>query len=164
MGKPALEIKAGDKWFVVKDFAVSIFGLSWNLSKATVGDRARMLSSFLWAPFDRSQLKVVTASFFPFGSEEPTVAPPQWAFGNIRRPPNLAIFGNSDGAGSKMTWLQNGFQSNGKYLNSGYVIAEEVKPCSENSEAVPEPATIAGLTLAVAWLVSFKKKLRASKF
>ncbi len=164
LGKPPLEIKASDKWFVVKDFAVSIFGLSWNLSRATVGDRATMLSPFLWAPFDRAQLKVVTASFSPFGSEEPTVAPPQWAFGNIRRPPNLAIFGNSDGAGSRMMWLQNGPQSNGRYLNSGYVIAEEVKPCSENSEAVPEPATIAGLTLAVAGLVAGKKKLRAPKF
>ncbi|MEG3841266.1 PEP-CTERM sorting domain-containing protein [Microcoleus sp. herbarium14] len=165
LGKPALEIKASDKWFVVKDFAVSIFGLSWNLSRATVGDRARMLSPFLWAPFDRSQLKVVTASFSPFGSEEPTVAPPQWAFGNIRKLPNLAIFGNSEGPGSRMMWLQNGsFQSNGKYLNSGYVIAEEVKPGGENSEAVPEPATIAGLTLAIVGKVSFKKKFKAPKF
>lgn len=163
VGRPPLEIKASDKWFVVQDFAVSIFGVSWNLSQATVGDRGKMLSPFLWAPFDRNQLQVVMASFFsPFGSEEPNLWG-NWAFGNIRTPPNLAIFGNSDGPGSRMSWLQNGFQSNGSYLNSGYVIAEEVKPCSENSEAVPEPGTIAGLTLAAAGLGYAKKKLAASK-
>jgi hypothetical protein len=86
-----------------------------------------------------------------------------FSFGNLRNPPNLTIFGNSDGAGSKMTWLQNGVQSNGKDLNSGYVIAQEVKHSSENSEAVPEPATIAGLTLAVAGLGVAKKKFAASK-
>ncbi|UNU22295.1 PEP-CTERM sorting domain-containing protein [Microcoleus vaginatus PCC 9802] len=31
-------------------------------------------------------------------------------------------------------------------------MAEQVKPCSENSEAVPEPGTMAGLTLAAAGL------------
>lgn len=67
VGRPPLEIKASDKWFVVQDFAVSIFGVSWNLSQATVGDRGKMLSPFLWAPFDRNQLQVVMASFFfPF--------------------------------------------------------------------------------------------------
>jgi hypothetical protein len=63
-----------------------------------------------------------------------------------------------------MSWLQNGFQSNGSYLNSGYVIAEEVKPSSENSEAVPEPGTMAGLTLAAAGLGYAKKKFGASTF
>ncbi|WP_293355320.1 MULTISPECIES: PEP-CTERM sorting domain-containing protein [unclassified Microcoleus] len=63
-----------------------------------------------------------------------------------------------------MSWRQNGgVLSNGMYLHSGYVIAEEVKPCSENSEAVPEPATIAGLTLAAAGLGAAKKKFGASK-
>ncbi|MEG4273896.1 MULTISPECIES: PEP-CTERM sorting domain-containing protein [unclassified Microcoleus] len=163
LGRPPLEIKASDKWFVVQDFAVSIFGLSWNLSQATVGDRARMLSPFLWAPFDRNQLQVVMASFsFSASDEEPNLWG-NWAFGNIRTPPNLVIFGNSDGPGSRMSWLQNGFQSNGSYLNSGYVIAEEVKPCSENSEAVPEPATIAGLSLGAAGLAAGKKKFGASK-
>lgn len=157
-----LEIKASDKWFVVQDFAVNLLGLSWNLSQATVGDRGTMLSPFLWAPFDRNQLKVVTASFPPFGSREPNLWG-NWAFGNIRRPPNLVIFGNSDGPGSRMSWLQNGFQSNGSYLNSGYVIAEEVKPGGENSEAVPEPGTMAGLTLAAAGLGYAKKKFGASK-
>ena len=163
VGTPPLEIKASDKWFVVQDFAVNLLGLSWNLSQATVGDRGTRLSPFLWAPFDRSQLQVVTASFSPFSSEEPNLWG-NWAFGNIQTPPNLVIFGNSDGPGSRMSWLQNGFQSNGSYLNSGYVIAEEVKPGSENSEAVPEPGTMAGLTLAAAGLGYPKKKFGASKF
>ena len=54
--------------------------------------------TFLVGPFDRPQLQVVTASFSAFGSEEPNL----WgngAFGNIRTPPNLVIFGNSDGPG-----------------------------------------------------------------
>ncbi|MCC3467137.1 MULTISPECIES: PEP-CTERM sorting domain-containing protein [unclassified Microcoleus] len=163
LGKPTLEIKASDKWFVVKDFAVTLFGLSWNLSQASF-DRANILSPLLWAPLDpRSQLKVVTASFFPFGSAEPTVWG-NWVFGNIRRLPNLAIFGNSQGPEGSMSWQQNGgVLSNGMYLHSGYVIAEEVKPGSENSEAVPEPATIAGLTLAAAGLGAAKKKFGASK-
>jgi hypothetical protein len=161
--KPPLEIKASDKLFVVKDFAVNLFGLSWDLSKATVGDRATMLSPFLWAPFDQRQLQVVTASFSLFGSSNPGLWG-NWAFGNLRNPPNLIIFGNSNGPGARMSWLQNGSsQSNGKYLNSGYVIAEEVKPGPENSEAVPEPATIAGLTLAAAGLGAAKKKFGASK-
>ena len=62
-----------------------------------------------------------------------------------------------------MSWLQNGVQSNVKDLNSGYVIAQAVKHFSENSEAVPEPATIAGLTLAVAGLGIAQKKFAASK-
>ena len=161
-GGSPLVINATDKWFEVKDFAVNLLGLSWNSSDATVGDRGSMLSPFLWAPFAGNQLKVVTASFFPFGSEEPKLWG-NWSFGNIRTPPNLTIFGNSEGPGSRMSWLQNGFQSNGRYLNSGYVIAEEVEPCSENSEAVPEPGTMAGLTLAAAGLGYAKKKFGASK-
>lgn len=162
VGQPALEIKTSDKWFVVKDFAVSIFGLSWDLSKATVGDRASMLSPFLWAPFDSRQLQVVVNSFFPFGSPDPGLWG-NWSFGNLRNLPSLTIFGNSNGPGNRMGWLQTGYQSNGKDLNSGYLIAEEVKPCSENSEAVPEPATIAGLTLAAIGLSVAKQKFAASK-
>jgi hypothetical protein len=167
-GRPPLEIKASDKWFVVQDFAVNLLGLSWDLSDITIGDRGTRLSPFLWAPFDRTQLKVVTAGFVgspgfpPFGSGELSLWE-NWAFGNIRQPPNLLISGNSGGPGSRMGWLQNGVQSNGSYLNSGYVIAEEVGPGGENPESVPEPATTAGLALAAAGLGYAKKKFGASK-
>jgi hypothetical protein len=43
------------------------------------------------------------------------------------------------------------------------LIVEEVKPCPENSEAVPEAATIAGLTLAATGLGTAKRKFAASK-
>jgi len=162
-GEP-VEIKASDKLFVVQDFAVNLLGLSWNLSQAKVGDRSTtQLSPFLWAPFSAPQVQVVVGSFssFPLG-----VTPyrwPNWVFGDIRNPPALGIFsGGGKGPGS-MGWVQYGTQSNGRPSNTGYVIAEEVKPGGENSETVPEPATIAGLTLAAAGLGYAKKKFGASK-
>ncbi len=59
-----------------------------------------------------------------------------------------------------MSWIQSAYgQSNGLSTNGGYVIAQEVKPSPENSEAVPEPATIAGLTLAAAGLGAAQEKV-----
>jgi hypothetical protein len=150
VGRFPLEIKPSDKLFVVQDFAVNLLGLSWNLSQATVGDRGTRLSPFLWAPFDRRQLQFVRAIFPPFGSGEPNLGD-FWAFGDIRRT-YLVILGNSDGPGARMMWQQNDVQSNGRYFNNGYVIAEEVGPGGENPEPVPEPATTAGLAMAAAGL------------
>jgi hypothetical protein len=155
-----LEIKASDKWFVVQDLAVNLLGLSWNLSQATVGDRASKLSPLLWAPFDRNPLKVVGENGLS-GSPQPYLWG-NWAFGNLRTTPYLVIFGNSDGPGSRMDWLQASPRSNGSF-GEGYVIAEEVGPGGENPEPVPEPATTAGLAMAAAGLGYAKKKFGASK-
>lgn len=162
-GGSPLEIKASDKWFVVQDFAVNLLGLSWNLSQPNT--EVGMFSRLLWAPFDIQLITANPGSFSPSGRPtEPNVVP-QWVFGDVRRLPYLRIEANSEGPGSRMNWAQAGsFQSNENYFNSGYVIAEEVKPCSENSEAVPEPGTMAGLTLAAAGLGYAKKKFKASKF
>jgi len=161
-GGSPLEIKASNKWFVIQDFAVNLLGLSWNLSQPD--PEVEMFSRLLWAPFDQRQLLTAnTASFSPFGITEPNVVP-QWVFGDVRRLPSLQIVANNEGPGSRMNWAQAGsFQSNENYFNSGYVIAEEVKPGGENPEAVPEPGITAGLALAAAGLGYAKKKFGASK-
>ena len=160
LGTP-LEIKASDNLFEVKNLVINLLGLSWNSSQATFGDRGNKLSPLLWAPFDQNPLKVVGENA-PFGSSQPYLWA-NWAFGDIRTTPNLIIFGNSDGPGSRMEWLQ-GSQSDGSLgFNEGYVIAEEVGPGGGNPEPVPEPATTAGLALAAAGLGYAKKKFGASK-
>jgi len=160
LGTP-LEIKASDKLFEVKNLAINLLGLSWNSSQATFGNRGNKLSPLLWAPFDQNPLKVVGENA-PFGSSQPYLWE-NWAFGDIRTTPSLIIFGNSDGPGSRIDWLQ-GSQSDGSFgFNEGYVIAEEVGPGGGNSEPVPEPATTAGLALAAAGLGYGKKKFGASK-
>ncbi|MEG4342678.1 PEP-CTERM sorting domain-containing protein [Microcoleus sp. A003_D6] len=164
-GFSLLEIKATNQWFALTSFSATILGKSWNLSQATTGDRGELLSPLLWAPLDPIKTRVVYDAYYLGPQIIPTVAE-QWAFGNFRYLPALGIFGNSSGTeGNRMSWIQSAYgQSNGRPTNGGYVIAQEVKPYPENSEAVPEPATIAGLTLAAAGLGYAKKKLAASKF
>ncbi len=161
---PPLEIKATDQWFALTSFSATILGKSWNLSQATAGGRGELLSPLLWAPLDPIKTRVVYNAY-PGANIIPRLAE-QWDFGNYRTLPALGIFGNSSGTeGNRMSWRQSAYgQSNGLSTNGGYVIAQEVQPCPENSEAVPEPATIAGLTLAAAGLGAAKRKFAASKF
>ena len=166
----ALEISASDKLFVVKDFAVNLLGLSWDLSDTTTvlhsnpyssASYIYRLSPLLWAPYDLNQLKVVNGD--DFLDDHTDIPIPSldgyWSFGpRVRTPqtatsPLLLIIGNRGGPGSRMSWRQDCLQSDGSFgPSSGYVIAEEVEPGGENSETVPEPATTAGLTLAAAGL------------
>lgn len=159
-GVPPLEIKASNQWFALKSFSATILGLSWNLSQARF-DRAQLVSPLLWAPLDPIKTRAVFKPETFGGPVTPQVAT-QWTFGDIRRLPALGIFGSDFGAqGDRMGWIQTNNQAAGN--GSGYVIAEQiVNPC-ENSEAVPEPGTMAGLTLAAAGLGAGKRKFAASK-
>jgi hypothetical protein len=156
--------------FVVKDFAVNLLGQSWDLSDTTTVMHSNpyssasyiyRLSPLLWAPSDLNQLKVVNGD--DFLDDHTDILIPSldgyWSFGTrVRTPqtatsPLLLIMGNRGGRGSRMSWRQDSLQSDGSFgPSSGYVIAEEVEPGGENSETLPEPATIAGLTLAAAGL------------
>ncbi|MEG4322432.1 MULTISPECIES: PEP-CTERM sorting domain-containing protein [unclassified Microcoleus] len=159
-GLPPLEIKATNQWFALTSFSASVLGSSWNLSQASM-DRSELLSPLLWAPLDPIKTRVVYDAYFLGSGIIPQLAD-QWIFGNIRTLPALAIFGSGLGAGgNRMAWLQ----SNNYYpgSGSGYVIAEQLVNPGENSEAVPEPATIAGLTLAAAGLGAAKKRFAAPK-
>lgn len=160
---PPVEIKATNQWFALTSFSATILGKSWNLSQATAGGRGELLSPLLWAPLDPIKTRVVYDVYS--GSGIIATLADRWSFGNYRTLPSLGIFGNSSGTeGNRMSWIQSAYgQSNGLPTNGGYVIAQEVKPSPENSEAVPEPATMAGLTLAAAGLGAAKKKLAASK-
>ncbi|MEK0192628.1 MAG: PEP-CTERM sorting domain-containing protein [Oscillatoriales cyanobacterium] len=161
---PPLEIKASNQWFALTSFSATVWGKSWDLSKASSGDRGELLSPLLWAPFDTVKTRFVFDGKVIGSGVIPQLAS-QWAFGNYRILPALGIFGEGFGTGGgKISWMQSGGgQSNGKSVNTGYLIVEEIQPCHENSEAVPEPATVAGLGLAAAGLGAAKKKLAASK-
>ena len=164
-----VEIKASDKLFVVKNLAINLLGLSWGSSDVAADRSVFNLSPLLWAPCDEGQLKVVQGNAGPpIASGAPTLWH-NWLFGDLRSPgpssPFMAIFGNSGGPGSRMSWRQDSFLDGRFGPRGGYVIAEEeVRPCCENPEAVPEPATTAGLALAAAGLGYAKKKFKASKF
>ncbi|WP_341730595.1 PEP-CTERM sorting domain-containing protein [Microcoleus sp. EPA2] len=161
---PPLEIKASNQWFALTSFSATVWGKSWDLSKASSGDRGELLTPLLWAPFDTVKTRFVFDAKV-IGSGVIAQLASQWAFGNYRILPALGIFGEGFGAGGgRISWMQSGGgQSNGKSVNTGYLIVEEIQPCHENSEAVPEPATVAGLGLAAAGLGAAKKKWVASK-
>jgi hypothetical protein len=163
-----VEIEASDKLFVVQNLAINLLGVSWG-SSDVAADRSRFnLSPLLWAPCDEGQLKVVVGNAGPpIASGAPTLWN-SWVFGNLRSPtpssPFMEISGNSGGPGSRMGWRQDSFLNGSFGPRSGYVIAEEeVRPCCENPEPVPEPATTAALALAAAGLGYAKKKFGASK-
>ncbi len=175
-----VEIKRTDNLFEVKNLAINLLGVSWDSSKVAADRSGYNASPLLWAPSEW-QVKVVKGTPPPpIGSGAPSLER-NWVFGNIRFPspsfPLLQILGNSGGQNSLMSWRQDSLVNGSFGPRSGFLtayptaglaqaaagIAEEVGPGGENSETVPEPATIAGLTLAAAGLGYAKKKFGASK-
>ena len=147
----SVEIKASDKWFVVKDLAVvNLLGLSWGPETRT--PRPTDLPRLLWAPSDNSDI--------------PGSLWGRWLFGDRPGPtssisPSLDIIG---WGGSRGRWWQDSLlDSNGNFgRRGGEVIAQEVGFATANPEPVPEPGT-AGLALAAAGWGYAQKKFGASK-